>query len=131
MERHACGNTSDDINETNHFRPRSLAHDPRCCDTAGACTARRGGSAQPSGCGTLQGRKMGRFADAEPLYRRSLAIREKALALDHTDVATSLNGLALLYDTLRRYADAEPLYRRSLAIYEKALGPDHLFVATS
>jgi CHAT domain-containing protein len=35
--------------------------------------------------------------DAEPLYKRSLAIYEKALGPDHPDVAGSLNGLAWLY----------------------------------
>ena len=30
----------------------------------------------------------GRYADAEPLFKRSLAIREKALGPDHPDVAT-------------------------------------------
>ena len=33
-------------------------------------------------------RAQGRYADAEPLYKRSLAIREKALGPDHPDVAT-------------------------------------------
>ena len=41
----------------------------------------------------------GRYADAEPLYQRSLAISEKALGPDHPDVATSLNNLAGLYET--------------------------------
>ena len=72
----------------------------------------------------------GRYADAEPLYKRALAIREKALGPDHPDVATSLNNLAELYRDQGRYADAEPLYKRALAIYEKALGPDHPNVAT-
>ncbi len=67
----------------------------------------------------------GRYAEAEPLYRRSLAIREKALGPDHPDTAVSLNNLALLYGNQGRYAEAEPLYQRSLAIREKALGPDH------
>ena len=40
---------------------------------------------------------MGRYAEAEPLYRRSLEIREKQLGADHPDVATSLNNLAVLY----------------------------------
>ena len=31
----------------------------------------------------------GRYADAEPLYKRALAIDEKALGPDHPDVATS------------------------------------------
>jgi tetratricopeptide (TPR) repeat protein len=73
----------------------------------------------------------GRYADAEPLYKRALAIREKTLGPDHPDVAQSLNNLASLYDHQGRYADAEPLSKRSLAIREKALGPDHRGVATS
>ena len=32
-------------------------------------------------------RAQGRYADAEPLYKRALAIREKALGPDHPDVA--------------------------------------------
>jgi Tetratricopeptide repeat len=39
-------------------------------------------------------RNQGRYADAEPLYQRSLAIREKALGLEHPDIATSLSDLA-------------------------------------
>jgi hypothetical protein len=39
----------------------------------------------------------GRYADAEPLLKRSLAIREKARGPDHADVAQSLNNLASLY----------------------------------
>ena len=46
-------------------------------------------------------------------------------------MATSLNNLAGLYDSLGDYAKAEPLYKRALAIWEKALGPDHPDVATS
>jgi CHAT domain-containing protein/Tfp pilus assembly protein PilF len=67
----------------------------------------------------------------EPLYKRALTIREKALGTDHPDVALSLNNLADLYDQQGRYADAEPLYKRSLAIREKALGLDHPDVASS
>ncbi|MBI3373963.1 MAG: CHAT domain-containing protein [Betaproteobacteria bacterium] len=70
-----------------------------------------------------------RYAEAEPLYRRSLAIREKALGLEHPDVAASLYKLAELYRAQGRYAEAEPLLRRSLAILEKALGPEHRYVA--
>ena len=70
-----------------------------------------------------------RYAEAEPLYHRALAIREKAFGRDHPDVATVLNNLAALYSKQGRYADAEPLYQRSLAIREKALGRDHPDVA--
>lgn len=38
----------------------------------------------------------GNYAKAEPLFQRSLAIREKALGPDHPDLATPLNNLAEL-----------------------------------
>jgi len=71
------------------------------------------------------------YVQAEPLYRRALAIREKASGPEHPHTATSLNNLALLLKTQGKYDDAEPLYRRALAIREKALGPEHPDTATS
>jgi tetratricopeptide (TPR) repeat protein len=65
-------------------------------------------------------RTQGQYTQAEPLYKRSLAISEKALGPDHPRVAASLNTLASLYDAQGRYAEAEPLSKRSLAIREKA-----------
>ena len=56
----------------------------------------------------------GRYADAEPLYKRVLAIHEKAHGPDHADVALALNDLAELYKEEGRYADAELLYKRAL-----------------
>ncbi len=73
----------------------------------------------------------GQYAKAEPLYRRALAILEKALGPEHPIVATSLNSLAELYRDQSQYAKAEPLYQRALAIREKALGPEHPDVAMS
>ena len=75
--------------------------------------------------------KQGRYAEAEPLYQRSLAIKQKALGTEHPRVATSLNNLAMLYKKQGRYAEAEPLYRRSLSIRQKALGTEHPHVASS
>jgi tetratricopeptide (TPR) repeat protein len=51
----------------------------------------------------------GRYAAAEPLYGRALAIREKALGPGHPDVARSLNNLGDLYRLQACYADALPL----------------------
>jgi tetratricopeptide (TPR) repeat protein len=70
-----------------------------------------------------------RLLEAEPLYRRSLAIDEKSYGPDHPDVARDLNNLAGLLQAANRLAKAEPLYRRSLAIDEKSYGPDHPDVA--
>ncbi len=41
--------------------------------------------------------EFGNYSQAEPLYQRSLAIREKVLGKEHPDVATTLNDLAVLY----------------------------------
>ena len=67
----------------------------------------------------------GRFGEAEPLVKRSIAILEKALGPEHPDVASSLNTLASVYKSQGRYGEAEPLFKRSLAIWEKVLGPEH------
>ena len=44
-------------------------------------------------------KQLGRYADAEPLYKRSLAIREKALGPDHPEVGRTLNNLAIYTNT--------------------------------
>ena len=78
----------------------------------------------------MQAYQQGRYTDAETSW---LAALEEAKQFGDEDVrlATSLNNLALLYNTQGQYAQAEPPYQRALAIYEKALGPDHPNVATS
>jgi Flp pilus assembly protein TadD len=58
----------------------------------------------------------GQYAQAEPLFRRSLAIREKVLGPNHPDVATSLENLALLCRLTRRIAEAEKLEERAAKI---------------
>ena len=75
--------------------------------------------------------RQGRYDRAVVVAKKALQVAEQTLGPDHPSVATSLNNLAMLYDTQGQYAQAEPLYTRSLAIGEKALGPDHPDVATS
>ena len=73
----------------------------------------------------------GKYAEAIPLAKRALAIREKALGPNHPAVATILNNLANLYDAQGNYAESKPFHQRALTIREKALGPDHPDVANS
>ena len=54
--------------------------------------------------------------EAEPLYRRALAIAEKSLGSEHPDVAVGLNNLAVLLRATNRLAEAAPLYRQVLQI---------------
>jgi tetratricopeptide (TPR) repeat protein len=66
-----------------------------------------------------------RYDEAEALYKRALAIREKALGPEHPDVAMLLSDWATSYEAQGRSEDAELLYVRALSIREKALGTDH------
>ena len=75
--------------------------------------------------------RMGKYDRAVVVAKKALGVAEESVGPNHPDVATSLNNLALLYDTQGQYALAEPLYKRSLAIAEQSLGPDHPDVATS
>jgi len=76
-------------------------------------------------------RAKGRFAEAERLYKRALAIDEEALGKDQLKVARDLSNLAELYQAQGQYAEAEPLHKRALEIREKVLGPVHPEVAQS
>jgi len=65
------------------------------------------------------------YAQAEPLLKRALAIREHVLGAEHPDTAASYNNLAQLYRLLGEYKQAEPLYQCALAIREHVLGAKH------
>ena len=60
-----------------------------------------------------------RYAEAEPLYKRSLLIWEAKLGADAPQLATTLDNLAVVYASQEKFALAEPLYRRSLALRQK------------
>ena len=70
----------------------------------------------------------GKYALAESLYKRSLAIyeeNEKAVGVSQfLHVSVSLTNLGLLYHEQGQYAQAEPVLERSLEIIETVLGPD-------
>jgi tetratricopeptide (TPR) repeat protein len=70
-----------------------------------------------------------RYAEAEPLYRRVLAIDEASHGPDHPDVAVDINNLATLLRVTNRLSEAEPLHRRALTIFEASYGLDHPNVA--
>jgi tetratricopeptide (TPR) repeat protein len=76
-------------------------------------------------------KEQGKYADAEELYRRALAIYERTIGAAHPNAANALHNLANVYVAQGKYADAEGLYKRVLAIDEKTLGPSHLYVAAT
>jgi len=71
------------------------------------------------------------YQKAELLYKRAVAMEEKALGPKHPDVATRLDNLAGMYRAQGKYAQAEQFYKRSLAIREESLGHNHPDVAQS
>ncbi len=61
----------------------------------------------------------GRYAEAEPLYRRALAINENALGPEHPSVAKSLENYAVLLRETGRGAKAAKMKARAKAIHAK------------
>jgi hypothetical protein len=57
--------------------------------------------------------KTGRTSEAEALYRRALAIREKAFGPDHPYTAETLDGLAKVCEQTGRAAEAQELSARA------------------
>jgi len=72
----------------------------------------------------------GRLAEAEQLYERALAIKEKMLGARHPEVGVTLNNLAILHRRSGRPDAARVLYRRALSIFTARLGAHHPRTAT-
>ncbi|CAM9186472.1 unnamed protein product, partial [Discosporangium mesarthrocarpum] len=86
----------------------------------------------------------GKYEEAEPLYRETVASGEKTLDPDHPDLDTDLNNLGRVAGTLVYFDPKFPLqscshekqqvlrlFRKAIATDEEALGPDHPGLATA
>jgi tetratricopeptide (TPR) repeat protein len=69
-----------------------------------------------------------RYAEAEPLYQRAVAVLERVRGPEHPQTALARVGLADLYQVQGRLPEAEPLYLHSITSLEKGLGKDHTMV---
>lgn len=67
----------------------------------------------------------GRDDLAEPLYKRAIALMEKALGLETPLLSAELTNLAALYQRQGRFTEAEPLFKRALSVSEKGLSREH------
>jgi tetratricopeptide (TPR) repeat protein len=63
------------------------------------------------------------FEQAETLYKRSLALKEKVLGPNHPEVAESLEDLARNYQESGQQAQADLLYKRAEAIRNSPKAP--------
>jgi len=66
----------------------------------------------------------GKYAHAEPLCRRTLAIKERIFGPDSPNVASTLKDLSEIHRALGDDVHASAYHRQALAILEKAIGPD-------
>ena len=71
------------------------------------------------------------LAQAEALFHRALAIRERVLGPEHFGLVQNINNLAALHYARNELDQAEPLFQRALAISEQHLGEAHPDVAVT
>src|SRR5712692_650598 len=71
----------------------------------------------------------GKFAEAEQLYRRALAIFKRTYGSEHYELAVNFNNLAAIQHKKGHAVEAERLYQRALRIKEKLLGRNYPDVA--
>jgi CHAT domain-containing protein/Tfp pilus assembly protein PilF len=79
----------------------------------------------PSEARALARSNLQAYSETENLFRRALAVQERALGPNHPATANTLNNLSTYLDRRGRPEEAEPLQRRALDILEKTLGPLH------
>ena len=63
--------------------------------------------------------RQGRYAEADAMFKRELAIREKTFGPDHPTVALALTRYAEVLNDQKRWAEAEPLVDRAIAIRDR------------
>jgi hypothetical protein len=78
-----------------------------------------------------QAARAGDFARADLRLRDALRLQETSLGADHPDLASTLNNLAVVCETLGQFDDAELFYRRAYAIASGSLPPGDPLVVTS
>ena len=69
--------------------------------------------------------KLGDHQKALEYYQKAMEIREKALPVDHPDIAGSCNNIAWGYVEQEWYAEAMKWERRALEIAERTLPKEH------
>lgn len=73
----------------------------------------------------------GKYEEAIILVTKYLELVRQSVGEQHSDFATGLNNLAMLYKSLGNYMAAQSIYAQALEISRAALGEQHPSVATS
>nr|CDP26075.1 Putative kinesin light chain [Podospora anserina S mat+] len=74
---------------------------------------------------------LGKYKEAEQMYRQTLQLSEKVLGKEHPDTLTSMNDLALVLYSQGKYEEAAKIHRQELQLSEKVLGKEHPGTLTS
>jgi tetratricopeptide (TPR) repeat protein len=73
----------------------------------------------------------GDYKKAIECYKKALKMKEKTLASNHPDLATSYSNIGLMSDKMGEYPKALSFYEKALEIRQKTLPPNHPDLATS
>jgi serine/threonine protein kinase/Tfp pilus assembly protein PilF len=76
-------------------------------------------------------RELGQSQKAEEMYRSARSLQSRSTGVKNSDVATSLNDLALVLRDQGKLAEAESLQREVLDLRRKLYGNEHAEVATT
>jgi len=72
---------------------------------------------------------LGRFSEAEKLFKDAIALRKKMLGENHPEFAQSINGLGILFYNMGRFNDAENYYKTALKIIREKYSEKHISYA--
>ncbi|KAF7537222.1 hypothetical protein G7054_g3866 [Neopestalotiopsis clavispora] len=75
--------------------------------------------------------ELGKYKEAEGMYRRSLELHTLMCGPTHQDTLASMNNLANVLDDLGKYEEAEEMGREVLELKKSVLGSDHPYTLTS
>ncbi len=67
----------------------------------------------------------GKYSDAEQLFRRVIAVRSRAMGLEHPDTLASRNRLVYVLNEEEKHEETEIEARQVVALREKILGSQH------
>ena len=68
---------------------------------------------------------IGNLAEAEQMWKRSLAIKQKVLGSDHIDLCSTLANMGVLCKKRGMYAEALSWFNKALVIKARVLGSGH------
>lgn len=74
---------------------------------------------------------LGAYAEAEPVFHRSLEVLERSAGPGNPLLALPLDNLGMLLRTQERFEEALPLLERARTLVETTWGPDHVQFGTA